>query len=154
MAGPVCGKMVSFGAYCDRIAQHTGPCEIQTGESMRAVVTEVAPGAANRDPHPERPPANFFSVDLESVEAIAMTHFEGDARYGMENWQKGLPASNLINHAWYHLLMLNSGDHSEPHLEHAIWNLGKLKWMTKHKPEMIDVPAYRRYFGLPPLETK
>lgn len=113
-----------------------------------AGATPAVPGGANRDPHPERKPANWFSVDLESVRAIAETHYEGDTRYGFDNWRKGLPASNLLNHAMEHLFLMLEGDTSEPHLEHAIWGLGKLRWMAKHKPELIDVPMVRKALGM------
>jgi hypothetical protein len=110
-------------------------------------IPESTPGGALRVPQAGEP-ANWFSVDYETVRAVAETHYEGDTRYGMENWQKGLPVSNLLNHAMEHLFKLLSGDNSEKHLEHAIWNLGKVRWMAKHRPEMLDVPAIRRYFGV------
>lgn len=119
-----------------------------TNEGLnKAPIPEVAPDAAKRAPQ-EGTPANWFSVDYESVRAIAETHAEGDARYGMENWQKGLPVSNLLNHAMEHLFKMLAGDTTESHLEHAIWNLGKVRWMAKNRPDMVDVPAMRRYFKL------
>lgn len=100
---------------------------------------EIVPGAANRDPKPG-PPAHWFSVDRETVLALAETSAEGDNKYGVDNWRKGVPVSNLINHAMDHLTKAIEGDSSEPHIQHAIWNLGKVLWMAKNKPDMVDVP--------------
>lgn len=108
----------------------------------------VVPGGANRAPK-DGTPAHWYSVDRESVLAIAETAAEGDTRYGVDNWRKGLPVSNLINHAMDHLFKALDGDSSEPHIDHAIWNLGKIKWMAKHKPEMVDVPMIRKSLGMP-----
>lgn len=97
-------------------------------------------------------PANWFSVDYETVRAIAETCAEGDKAYGVDNWRKGVPVSNLLNHAMEHLFKMLDGDNSEAHLEHAIWNLGKIRWMAKHRPELVDVPMIRRAMTLPESE--
>lgn len=109
-------------------------------------ISEVVPGGANREPSTLEP-ANWFSIDYETARAIAETAHEGDTRYGIENWSKGIPASNLINHALEHIFKALSGDRGQNHIAHAIWNLGKLIWMAKNKPAMIDIPALRRHFG-------
>ena len=117
------------------------------GRPEVTVYPEIVPGGANRAAMPGEP-ANWFSVDYESVRALAETAKEGDDRYGMENWQKGIPVSNLLNHAMDHLYKLMAGDDTEYHLEHAMWNLGKIRWMAVNRPEMVDVPAIRRYYGV------
>jgi len=48
---------------------------------------------------------------------------EGASKYGERNWEKGLPESNLVNHALYHLFKLTEGDTSENHLSHLVWNV-------------------------------
>ncbi len=50
-----------------------------------------------------------------------------------------------------HISKALEGDSTEPHIDHAMWNLGKIKWMAKHKPEMVDVPMLRKALGLEPL---
>lgn len=93
-------------------------------------------------------PANWFSLDRETLLALAETQAEGDKRYGIDNWRKGLPVSNLINHAMDHISKALEGDSSEPHIQHAIWNLGKVLWMAKNKPELVDVPMIRKALGM------
>ena len=122
------------------VAKVAASVEVEGGEHP------MADEGAKRDPMDGRP-ANWFSVDYETVRAVAETCIEGDSRYGLENWCKGLPASGLVNHAMEHLFKFLAGDTSEQHLEHAIWNLGKIRWMAKNKPEFIDLPALRKYFG-------
>jgi hypothetical protein len=58
-----------------------------------------------------------------ALEAIAETYAEGAAKYGDNNWQKGMPVSDLLNHAIRHVYLFLGGDRSEPHLAHATWNL-------------------------------
>ena len=48
---------------------------------------------------------------------------EGASKYGERNWEKGLPKSNLINHALHHLFKLVEGDTSENHASHLVWNV-------------------------------
>lgn len=137
--------------YCVLVKGHSGDHSNTTnhlGEGgwswpPKRVPAELAPGAANRDPKPG-PPAHWFSIDRETMLALAETSAEGDNKYGVDNWRKGVPVSNLINHAMDHLTKAGEGDSSEPHIQHAIWNLGKILWMAKHKPEMVDVPMIRK----------
>ena len=53
---------------------------------------------------------------------LAATYHEGAKKYGSYNWEKGMPAHDLINHALKHLFDFLSGDQSEDHLSHAAWN--------------------------------
>ena len=73
------------------------------------------------------------SIDAESVrydlispiglEAVARTCAEGAKRYGDFNWEKGMPAHDLLNHAIRHIYKFLAGDRSEDHLPHAAWGL-------------------------------
>lgn len=57
------------------------------------------------------------------VHSYAQTMHEGANKYGERNWEKGLPESNLKNHAIHHLMKWDSNDQSEPHFPHAVWNI-------------------------------
>jgi len=48
---------------------------------------------------------------------------EGAEKYGDRNWEKGIPESNLVNHAIGHIVMIEAGDTSEDHVAHLIWNV-------------------------------
>ena len=54
---------------------------------------------------------------------VAETYAEGAAKYGDNNWLKGMPINDLLNHALRHIYLYLSGDRSEDHLAHASWGL-------------------------------
>jgi len=55
--------------------------------------------------------------------AVARACAEGAQKYGDFNWEKGMPANDMLNHAIRHLYMFLGGDRSEDHLGHAAWNV-------------------------------
>lgn len=71
---------------------------------------------------------------------LAETYAAGAVRHGERNWELGMPASALVNHALRHLNLWLAGDYSEDHLAHAAWNLFALMHFEECRPEMIDVP--------------
>lgn len=54
---------------------------------------------------------------------VAETCAEGAAKYSDFNWERGMPISDLLNHAIRHQFLYLSGDRSEDHLAHCAWNL-------------------------------
>lgn len=70
--------------------------------------------------------ANALRFDLihpVALIALARTYAEGGAKYGDFNWERGMPAHDLLNHAIRHIYMWLAGDRTEPHLPHAAWGL-------------------------------
>jgi hypothetical protein len=57
------------------------------------------------------------------LEAVARAYAEGSRKYGDYNWEKGMPANDMLNHAIRHLYIFLSGDRNEDHLGHAAWNI-------------------------------
>ncbi len=74
----------------------------------------------------------------EALRRLAATFGEGFAKYGADNWKKGIPESNLLNHAIAHLALYCERDTTEDHLAHATWNLLTLMWQQRNKPELLD----------------
>lgn len=74
---------------------------------------------------------------------LAETCAEGARKYGDFNWQKGIPASQMLNHAIRHIYLWLEGDASEDHLAHAAWNILGVCHFEEAMPEMIDVPCRR-----------
>lgn len=72
---------------------------------------------------------------------LAETYAEGAVRHGERNWELGMPASVLTNHALRHINLWLDGDDSEDHLAHAAWNLFALMHFEELQPELIDVPT-------------
>lgn len=66
-------------------------------------------------------------------------HFEdGCAKYGENNWQKGIPTKCYIDSAVRHLLKYLRGDADEPHNRAFVWNILCCIWTCIHKPELND----------------
>lgn len=105
---------------------------------------ELMPGGANR----ESQPTDYSQLSYHALRLMAETQAEGNNRYGVGNWQKGLPISNLLSHALEHILKLQNGDISENHLGHALWNLEKAAHFIKERPDLIDVIPMRKAMGL------
>lgn len=54
---------------------------------------------------------------------LAGTYAEGARKYSDNNWLRGMPITDLLNHAIRHQYLYLSGDRSEDHLAHAAWGL-------------------------------
>lgn len=88
--------------------------------------------------------ARFDLIPFAAVEALGRTLKEGAEKYGEYNWQKGIPASDLLNHALQHIYKYLDGDYSEDHIGHAMTNLAFLAHFNSlsRKPHIpIDKPA-------------
>lgn len=66
-------------------------------------------------------------------------HFEeGAAKYGEDNWKKGIPESSYIDSAVRHYLKWLRGDDDEQHGRAFVWNIMCLIWTHDH---ITDNPA-------------
>lgn len=86
-------------------------------------------------------PARYDLITPVGLRRLAETYGEGAEKYTDNNWQKGIPAKNLINHALAHITQWLAGDTSEDHLAHAVWNLFSIMHFEETRPELIDVDA-------------
>jgi hypothetical protein len=87
----------------------------------------------------------FDLITPIGLRRLAETCAEGAEKYGEVNWQKGIPASQMLNHAIRHLYLWLAGDSQEDHLAHAAWNILGVCHFEESLPEMIDVPARRSH---------
>lgn len=62
----------------------------------------------------------------------------GSAKYGDYNNLKGLPLSNLFDHAITHLLLFWWGDKSEDHLGHCLWNINQMAFQLEGDYDRLD----------------
>ena len=83
-------------------------------------------------------------IPLAGLRRLAATCAEGARKYGDYNWQKGIPASVMLNHAIRHAYLWLAGDTSEDHLAHAAWNLLAVCHYEETLPEMLDIPTRKR----------
>lgn len=86
-------------------------------------------------------PARFDLVlnNPIGLRRLAQTYGEGAIKYGPDNWKKGFPESNLINHAMAHLTKHIEGDRTEDHIAHAVWNLYTLMHFQVTRPDLMDL---------------
>ena len=86
----------------------------------------------------------FDLITPIGLRRLAETCAEGAKKYADRNWEKGIPASVMLNHAIRHIYLWLQGDDSEDHLAHAAWNVLGVAHFEETKPELIDVPSRKR----------
>lgn len=68
---------------------------------------------------------------------IAETYKEGYDKYGAFNWERGMPISDILNHAIAHIYQFLSGVESgEDDLAHAAWNLLAAMHIQETHPDL------------------
>jgi len=104
--------------------------------SVQADMMQFATGAIRgRDAEAER----WDLIPVLGLARLARTCAEGAARYGVGNWLRGIPVSDLLNHAIRHLYLYLAGDKTEDHLAHAAWNILAACHMEMAQPDMKDI---------------
>jgi hypothetical protein len=78
-------------------------------------------------------------VPRVGLRRLAETCREGAEKYGVDNWVKGIPSSNLMAHALEHVYRWLDGDRTEDHLAHAAWGLFVLMHNEERRPELQDI---------------
>jgi len=84
-----------------------------------------------------------------AMRRLAETYHEGNLKYPPYNWERGLPISDVLNHALQHIYKYLEGDREEDHLAHAMWNLGAACHSEEMWPHLNT--DLRRPGCLPPL---
>ena len=69
---------------------------------------------------------------------------KGAKKYGDHNWEKGMPASQMINHAIRHIYLWLQGDDTEDHLSHSTFNLMAVVHFEETMESMVDVPTRKK----------
>jgi hypothetical protein len=79
---------------------------------------------------------NMFD-DLETMLLEVAKHFEeGCAKYGENNWRKGIPAYCYIDSALRHYIKYCRGDKDERHDRAFVWNIMCCIWTCRNIPEL------------------
>jgi hypothetical protein len=65
----------------------------------------------------------YQDVCPSALKRLAETYREGHTKYTQDNWAKGMPIDETLNHAIRHIELYRNGDCTEDHLAHAVWNL-------------------------------
>lgn len=105
---------------------------------MTSEMTTFATGAVRSA---DADDVRFDLITPIGLRRLAETCAEGAKKYHDHNWEKGIPASVMLNHAIRHLYLWLQGDTTEDHLAHAAWNILGVCHFEEVLPELIDVPA-------------
>lgn len=81
----------------------------------------------------------YDAIPTGGLERLAKTCAEGIEKYGKDNWKKGLPADDVVNHVIRHIYLWIEGDRTEDHLAHAAWGLFVVMHFEKYNPEMVSM---------------
>ena len=80
-----------------------------------------------------------------ALRRLASVYAYGASRYGDDNWRKGIPFSNLLNHAINHIIEWAAGNNErEDHLAHAFCNLSFLLEQEITHPELNDLFFHKK----------
>lgn len=78
----------------------------------------------------------YFLMSPTAIRRYAEVMAEGAGKYGLYNWEKGFPISDLIDHTLAHIFSYLAGDRSEDHLGHALWNVCAAVHSEEHWPHL------------------
>lgn len=71
----------------------------------------------------DREAVRYDLISPIGLRALAETYAEGAAKFGANNWENGMPVTDILNHVLAHIFDFLGGCRKEPHLAHAAWGL-------------------------------
>ena len=91
--------------------------------------------------------ARYDLIPPEALRRLAERLALGSKKYGDNNWKKGIPVGNIVNHLQNHLEKWKlEGCLKDDNLGGLMWGVMALMWYEKHKPELL------REYGVPVAE--
>ena len=106
----------------------------KTQEVIQAGGTQFSTGAVRSS---DKAGVRYDLITPIGLRRIAETYKEGTDKYGAFNWEKGMPISDILNHAIAHIYQFLSGVESgEDDLAHAAWNLLAAMHMQETHPNL------------------
>lgn len=67
--------------------------------------------------------ARFDLLPVTALERVSKHYAAGAAKYGENNWRKGIPRQEFLKSGLRHLFFLIRGDRDEDHAAAVVWNL-------------------------------
>lgn len=78
----------------------------------------------------------MFSDVYTMLLEVSKQFEDGAAKYGDNNWQKGIPLNVYVDSGMRHYLKCMRGDKDEPHDRAFAWNMVCAIWTCRHMPEL------------------
>lgn len=88
------------------------------------------------------------------LRALAKTYAEGAEKFGSHNWENGMPAADMLNHAVSHIFAFLGGDKTEDHLAHAAWNILGAIHSLELWPELNNDMLRGEHCAVPPAAKR
>jgi len=79
----------------------------------------------------------FDLVPWEVIWDLAKHFAKGSAKYGDNNWQKGIPVESYFDSAMRHLIKHKLGHDDEDHLISCLWNICCWAWEERYSPRAV-----------------
>lgn len=93
-------------------------------------------------PKTEKLSPGIEQIPFEALEACGEIFSEGEIKYGLHNWKKGVKdkeyQTERLRHAIRHLMLYANGDRSEPHLAKVMWFCVTQIWTEKNEQPNTD----------------
>lgn len=110
------------------------PQIIKDNEILSQGGTQFSTGAVRSS---DKAGVRYDLITPIGLRRIAETYKEGYDKYGAFNWERGMPISDILNHAIAHIYAYLSGQPTgEDDLAHAAWNLLAAMHMEETHPEL------------------
>jgi len=75
----------------------------------------------------------YAAIPFSVIRRVAKVCIEGEKRYGVDNWKKGLSYRSTFNHLMEHLVKYIAGDTSEDQLAKVMWGIMALMYYDDHR---------------------
>jgi hypothetical protein len=99
---------------------------------------KFATGAV-RDTDSDKP--RFDLIPPHALQRVAELYTRGAAKYGENNWHKGIPSQQMLASAMRHMEAYRRGETDEDHLAAVVWNVLAL---MQYEEEKKNTPVYFR----------
>lgn len=82
--------------------------------------------------------SEFYGDMYTMLLDVSIQFEEGCAKYGDDNWRKGIPTHSYLDSAVRHYLKFRRGDTDENHKRAFVWNVMCCIWTCNHMPHLND----------------
>ena len=81
-------------------------------------------------------------MPVKELERVMERYRSGGAKYGYNNWMKGMPLSVYYDSANRHMMQWWQGDDSEDHAAAVVWNMLCAMWTESNQEHLDDRDAF------------